>query len=92
MTHNKHLRLAFDRAAQAMGWDTSPAYDPETQRSRVGAHFIQRAATQRPFWRVVKITSEGGGESVVHRHANSMTATELEAWLYGIAYAMESEQ
>jgi len=92
MTRNKTLLHAFERAAEAMGWDTSPAYDPATGKSRVGAHFIQRAATQRPLWRVVRISNERGGESDVHKHAHAMTATELESWLYGVAYAKEESE
>lgn len=91
-TPNKFLLKAFADAASLTGWDTRPAYDPATRKSRIGAHFIQRAATERPLWRVVSITSEGGGERVVHRHANAMPAAELESWLRGIIHALEAAQ
>ena len=88
MRVSKRMAYAFSEAAKAMGWDTGPAY--ENGAARVGAHFLQRANTSKPMWRVVRIINEGGGESGLNG-LEAYTAAEMIAWLEGIAFAKRGD-
>ena len=89
----KSLKTAFERAATVMGWDiTSKVWNVNEEgklRATVGATFIQRADTEKPFYRVVQIVNEGGAEGGIFS-LDTFTSAELEALLRGIAYGAQN--
>jgi hypothetical protein len=84
----KSLTAAFENAARVMGWETGNVWTQDETgrlRAKVGVHFVQRAATEKPLYRIVRISNESGGESALFGFEN-FTSAELEALLWGIRY------
>ena len=82
----KFLEARFRFAAEAMGWNTGPAWsrDPAPGHANVGTVFLERGPVGG--WRISQIHNERGGESKI---TDTLSAAELVAWIDGVLYAKD---
>lgn len=86
------VRRRFTYVASVMNWDTRasvpkssvPPYHVTGMRFNVGAYGLEKPARSR--WRVIRYTSEGGGESNI---TGVMTNSEAMAWFDGVLFVAE---
>lgn len=83
----KFLEARFRFAAEAMGWNTGPAWNKDANgnnRAAIGAVFLERGPVGG--WRISQIHNDRGGESKI---TDTLSASELVAWLDGVLYAKD---
>jgi hypothetical protein len=87
MSSVKALNCRFARAAELMGWDTSPAYRRGSNLAYVGATFLTNMVGAG--WAIEQIIHPRGGERRLYGRCGR---AEMWAWLGGIIFAKETQQ
>lgn len=81
-----YTQRQFEITAAMVGWRTVGEHwigQGAERVSNLGLTFIQRAPTQKAYYRVVQYTSLGGGEKHI---SPTLSRPELCAWFHGIQY------
>lgn len=74
------LKARAASAFEALGLDTGPAY--ADGKARPGATFLTKGPSG---WDIAQICSEGGAERQLNGYCNSLSASEMLAFLDGMA-------